>query len=195
MAGLVLELLLRPYAQVIFSRSLLSGALVLIAIALWPVLAVTTMVSVVIAHAASLLFGIDLATARSGETASIAVLTILALAGWVDITTPVLLVTATLIAVLFAVAFKAAFASRMLPAYSLPFVAAALIAVRRRRSGWAMRLRKRRPSSPALAAVYATATLFGLLPHVEELVRCSRAGRGPGHDLMSSDGSSSCKPS
>ena len=60
------ETILRPYAQIIFSRDLVVGLLVLGAIASTPRLALATLAAVIVAAAVSLLFGLGLRSVREG---------------------------------------------------------------------------------------------------------------------------------
>ena len=122
---MVAELLLRPYAQVIFSRRLLSGTLVFAAIALFPRLAVATVGSVLLAHAVTLLLGLGLPAARDGAIACGALLAALAAAYSVDGASTALIVTAALLAVLYGAALTSLFSRAALPVHSIPFVLAA----------------------------------------------------------------------
>ena len=78
--GWVIDAVLRPYAQIIFSRSRISGGLILCAIATAPRVAGYTLLAVVAAQATSWLAGLGTAAVREGVHASAAVLTALALA-------------------------------------------------------------------------------------------------------------------
>jgi urea transporter/murein DD-endopeptidase MepM/ murein hydrolase activator NlpD len=122
----IAETLLRPYAQVVFSRDLGVGVLVLLGVASFPRLALATLAAVVIAAAVSLLLGLGATAVREGGHGCIAVLTTLAL----GVHAPdggnlaILLAAGAVLAVLFSASFQAVFSSTALPAYSLPFIAA-----------------------------------------------------------------------
>lgn len=125
-----LEALLRPYGQIVFSRDLLPGALVLIGLLAFPRLAAATLLAVVTAHATAFGFGLGTASIRAGGHATSAVLATLALAAFA----PggghplVVVVVTSVLAVLLAASFEAVFAPVALPTHSLPFIAAAWIA-------------------------------------------------------------------
>jgi murein DD-endopeptidase MepM/ murein hydrolase activator NlpD len=147
----LLEALLRPYAQVVFSRDLPVGALVLAAIACTPRLALATLGAVVLAGLGTLLFGLGGAAVRAGAIGCIAVLTTLA----VTVFAPgggspaAAVIFGALLSVLFAASFQAVFASVALPTHALPFIAAT----------WLVHLALRAmPASGSLEALLAPAT-------------------------------------
>ena len=74
-----LEALLRPYAQIVFSRDLRVGALVFAAIASFPMLAAATLVAIAVAAAVVAIFGLGRERVREGGLACTAVLTTLAI--------------------------------------------------------------------------------------------------------------------
>lgn len=125
-----LEALLRPYGQIVFSRDLRSGALVLLALAAFPRLLGATLLSVLVAQATALAFGLGESSVRNGGAATSAVLATLALAAFVPGGGHPLagVVIASVLAVLLSASFEAVFAPVALPTHSLPFVAAAWIA-------------------------------------------------------------------
>jgi murein DD-endopeptidase MepM/ murein hydrolase activator NlpD/urea transporter len=120
------EALLRPYGQILFSRDLGVGALVLAAIATTPRLALATLGAVLVAALGTLLFGLGGRAVREGGVGCIAVLTTLALA----IFSPgggtplALIIFAALFSLLFAASFQAVWSNVALPTHALPFVAA-----------------------------------------------------------------------
>lgn len=120
------EALLRPYAQILLSRDLSVGALVLAAIACWPRLALATVAAVAVAALAVRLLGLGSQAVREGGVACIAVLTTLGLARFAPEGGPplALLLFGVLFSVMFAASFQALFATVTLPAHALPFVAA-----------------------------------------------------------------------
>ncbi|MEZ4444242.1 MAG: urea transporter [Polyangiaceae bacterium] len=121
-----LRALLRPYAQIVFSGDLRVGALVLLAIAVYPKLALATVIAIAVAGVVVLAFGLGRDRVDDGGLACTAALTALALgvfdpgAGdpWA------LTVVGAAIAVMLAASFEAAFAGLSLPAHSFPFVIA-----------------------------------------------------------------------
>ena len=123
----ILEGLLRPYAQVILSRHLGAGALVLAAIATFPRLAAATLLAVIVAQTVVLALGFGREAVRQGEYACAALLTALAATRGPDGTTWVLVVAGACIAVLFAAALHLLLSRYPLPALSLPFVASAWV--------------------------------------------------------------------
>jgi murein DD-endopeptidase MepM/ murein hydrolase activator NlpD len=124
-ARFVAEALLRPYAQIIFSRDLASGAFVLLGIAAFPKVAAATMLAVVVAGVTSWLLGFGVDTVRDGTHACAAVLTTLATAFALGTSRIELIVAGAVLAVLFIASFQAAFVRVALPTHSLPLVAAA----------------------------------------------------------------------
>lgn len=120
------EAALRPYAGVVFSRDLRSGALVLLAVLLFPRVAAATALSVVVAAAATLGFGLGVGAVRDGRFACSAVLTTLAITAYSPGGERVLplIVAGAALAVLFTASFEAVFLPVALPTHSLPFVAA-----------------------------------------------------------------------
>jgi murein DD-endopeptidase MepM/ murein hydrolase activator NlpD/urea transporter len=138
--------LLRPYAQILFSRDLGVGALVLAAIAATPRLALATLAAVNLAALGTILFGLGGRAVREGGIGCIAVLTTLALAIFAPGggSPAALVVLAALFSLLFASSFQAVFANVALPTHALPFVAAT----------WLVHLAARvMPESSSLAAL------------------------------------------
>ena len=126
-ARALLEGALRPYAQIILSRRLASGALVLAAIATFPRVALATLLAVAVAQGAVFALGFGREAAREGEYACAAVLTALAASMGPDGSSWALVVAGAVLAVLLAAALQMALATYALPALSLPFVVAAWI--------------------------------------------------------------------
>ncbi|HEX7597526.1 MAG TPA: urea transporter, partial [Polyangia bacterium] len=122
----ILQVLLRPYGQILLSRSLLTGALLASAIAVRPGLFWLTLLALLVSALFTLLFGLGLETLRGGGAGCIAVLTALGLAAFApEGGSPVLLVMlGSVFAVLYFAAFQVVFASLALPTHALPFVAA-----------------------------------------------------------------------
>jgi murein DD-endopeptidase MepM/ murein hydrolase activator NlpD/urea transporter len=122
----LVEALLRPYAQIVFSSDLLVGVLVLAAIACTPGLALATLGAVAVAALGTLLFGLGAAVVRAGTIGCIAVLTTLA----ITVFSPhggspvVVVLFGAVLSVLFAASFQAVFANVALPTHALPFIAA-----------------------------------------------------------------------
>jgi urea transporter len=123
----VLEGILRPYAQIILSRSLVSGALIVAAIATFPSVAFATLVALTVAQALVLALGFGRTVARDGIVGCAAVLTTLAVAMTNGSTPWPLLVTGAVLAVFVTTALQLVLAQYGLPPLSLPFVAAAWI--------------------------------------------------------------------
>jgi murein DD-endopeptidase MepM/ murein hydrolase activator NlpD/urea transporter len=155
--------LLRPYGQIIFSRSLFASAFVAAAIALTPKLFLLTLLAVGLSAALAWLFGLGAETLREGGPTCAAVLTTLALAMFAPGGgSPIVLVAlGSLFSVLFFASFQAIFSHFSLPVHALPFVAAT----------WVVHLAARlMPPGPAfadslqpLASLPAWATAPGLL--------------------------------
>lgn len=126
----LLEALLRPYGQIVFSRDLRSGALVLLGLWAFPRLAAATLLAVLVAQATSLAFGLGASSVRNGGPATSAVLATLALAAFAPGGGHPLVgvLIASVLAVLLSASFEAVFAPVALPTHSLPFVAAAWLA-------------------------------------------------------------------
>jgi murein DD-endopeptidase MepM/ murein hydrolase activator NlpD/urea transporter len=126
LAGWAAASLLRPYAQILFSRNLLAGALVAAVIALAPRLFLLTLLAIAVATLAAWLFGLGSEAIREGGPGCIAVLTTLALALFAPGggSPVVLVVLGAVFSVLFLASFQAMFASLSLPTHALPFVAA-----------------------------------------------------------------------
>jgi urea transporter len=124
-ARLAVEAALRPYAQIIFSRDLASGALMLLAIAAFPRVALATLLAVVIADGIVLLAGFGAESVREGGHACVAVLTTLATAYTLGVERIELVVIGAVLAVLYTASFQAMFARLALPTHSLPLIAAA----------------------------------------------------------------------
>lgn len=118
--------ILRPYAQIVFSRDLGVGALMLAAVACTPGRALATLAAVAVAALATRLFGLGGAAVRSGSIGCIAVLTTLALItfapGGGSLWGAILF--GSILAVLFAASFQTVLANLALPTHALPFVAA-----------------------------------------------------------------------
>lgn len=125
-AGAVLEALLRPYAQIVFSRDLGVGLLVLAAVACRPWLALATLGAVGVAAIGSLAFGLGGRVVREGGIGCIAVLTTIALVVFAPEGGPplALLLFGALLSVLCAASFQAVFSNVALPTHALPFIAA-----------------------------------------------------------------------
>jgi urea transporter len=120
------EAFLRPYAQIVFSRDLSVGALMLAAIACTPRLALATLGAVAVAALGALLFGLGGRVVREGGVGCIAVLTTLALVIFAPGGGPplALLLFGVVLSLLFAASFQAVFANVALPTHALPFIAA-----------------------------------------------------------------------
>jgi murein DD-endopeptidase MepM/ murein hydrolase activator NlpD len=118
--------LLRPFAQIVLSRDLRTGALVLVAIAMFPKLALAALAAVAVAAMVTLAFGLGPHAVVEGGYGCTAVLTALALGVYPPSGgDPRLLVVAgAALAVLLTASFEAVFSTASLPAHSLPFVAA-----------------------------------------------------------------------
>jgi urea transporter/murein DD-endopeptidase MepM/ murein hydrolase activator NlpD len=150
----VLEIVLRPYAQVVFSRDLLVGALVLGALASLPKLAGITLVAVLVAAVVTWLLGLGATAIREGAFGCMALLTALALVAFAPgggSLAAVVLVGATT-AVLLGASFQTCFARLSLPTYVLPFVAAT----------WLVHLAAR--SLPARATAWSALAPWSGLP-------------------------------
>jgi urea transporter len=151
---LAAEALLRPFAQIVFSRDLRTGFLILLAIAVFPWLGLATVGAVVLAQALSWLLGFGTHAIRQGGHATSAVLTTLAL----GVFAPgggepwALLLLGAVLAVLLSASFQAVFSAVALPAHSLPFIAAA----------WTMHLASR--VLPASQAPSVLAQPWAFLP-------------------------------
>jgi urea transporter len=149
-----LELVLRPYAQIVFARDLWPGLFVLLAIAAAPRLALATLGALAVAHLTAWVFGLGRRVVREGTGATTAVLATLALA----VFAPggghpaVLIFFAAVLAVLLSASFEAVFSSVALPTHSLPFIATA----------WIVHLAAR--SLPASDAMLALTTPASWLP-------------------------------
>lgn len=123
-AVLALESVLRPYAQALLSRNLVTGLLVLLAIATRPQLALLTLAAVVVSQATTRAMGLGEQAMRDGVTACTAVLTTLALAFSLgDLTWP-LVVVAAVVSVLVTMALMSLCSELFLPTLALPFVVA-----------------------------------------------------------------------
>ncbi len=122
----LLEAILRPYAQIVFSSDLSVGALILAAIASSPRLALATLATVAVAAAGTWLLGMGTAAVRAGSVGCIAVLTTLAITVFSpDGSSAVVTVLASaLLAVFFSASFQAVFSNVALPTHALPFIAA-----------------------------------------------------------------------
>lgn len=120
------EALLRPYAQVVFSRDRVVGALVLGAVASMPRLAAITLGAVVVAALVTWLLGLGGAAIREGAFGCMALLTTLALVAFAPEggSLPALVLVGTVTAVLLGASLQTFFARLSLPTYVLPFVAA-----------------------------------------------------------------------
>lgn len=150
----IAKIVLRPYAQIVFSRDLGVGALMLAAVACTPGRGVATLLAVAVAALATRLFGLGGAAVRSGAIGCVAVLTTLAVitfapgggSPWAAV------VLGALLSVLFAASFQAALAPLALPTHALPFVAAT----------WVLHLAAR--TMPATGSVEALAAPVAWLP-------------------------------
>lgn len=118
--------LLRPYGQILFSRNLLTGALLAAAVAMAPRLFLLTLLAIAVATAAAWVFGLGGEAVREGGPGCIAVLTTLALALFAPGggSPVVLVVLGAIFSVLFLASFQAIFTSLSLPTHALPFLAA-----------------------------------------------------------------------
>ena len=121
---LLLESLLRPYAQVIFSSDLVSGALILLAIATFPTLALATLAAVLVADATILLLGLGIEMVREGSTACLAVLTTLGIHYALGGVRLDLIVVGAVVAVFIRTAMQALLARVGLSTLSLPMILA-----------------------------------------------------------------------
>lgn len=121
------EVLLRPYGQILLSRDLRAGLLVLLAIGVFPMLALATLLAIAVSATVALLFGLGLSGVREGTPTCTAVLTALALGVFApDGGHPLMLVAVgAVLATLLTASFEAVFASVTLPTHSFPFIAAA----------------------------------------------------------------------
>jgi urea transporter/murein DD-endopeptidase MepM/ murein hydrolase activator NlpD len=148
------EALLRPYAQIVFSRDPRVGALVLAAVAVFPRLALLTLVALAVAALTSLLFGLGAAAVREGGHGCTAVLTALALGVFTPEGGPPLVLVAggAALAVILSASLQAVFAAVALPTHALPFVAAT----------WVVHLAARVLPAPAAAA--ALGAPWGFVP-------------------------------
>jgi urea transporter len=126
LAAAAVEGLLRPYAQVVFSRDRVAGALVLAAVATRPSLACITLAAVIVAAGVTWLLGLGGSAVREGGYGCVALLTVLALVAFPPQGGPVipLLLIGVVAAVLFGAALQTLFFRLALPTYVLPFVAA-----------------------------------------------------------------------
>ena len=124
---MALEILLRPYGQILLSRDLRTGALVALAVFSFPRLGLATLLAVVVAAVTTWLFGLGSRAVREGIYACTAVLTTLATA----LFAPggghplVLVVIGAVVSVWLTASFEAAFTSLTLPSHSFPFVLSA----------------------------------------------------------------------
>lgn len=123
-ARVVLESILRPYAQALLSRNLVTGLLVLLAVGTRPGLALLTLIAVVVAQGTTRAMGLGEEVMRDGVTACTAVLTTLALAFALgDITWP-LVTMAAMLSVVVTMGVTALFSQVFLPPLAVPFVVA-----------------------------------------------------------------------
>ncbi len=123
----LLDALLRPFAQVVFSRDLTVGALVLGAVAAArPGLALAALGAAALAGLAARALGLGGPGVREGAHGCMGALTLIALVAFVPAAAcrPALLVCGVLLAVLFSAAAPSLLAPLGLPAYTLPFVLA-----------------------------------------------------------------------
>ncbi len=122
----LLETLLRPYAQVVLSRDLVVGALVLAAVASMPKLGGMTLAAVLLAAVVAWLLGLGEMAIREGGFGCLALLTTLGLAAFAPSggSLPALVLVGATMAVLLGASFQSLFARLSLPAYVLPFIAA-----------------------------------------------------------------------
>ncbi|MEZ4220675.1 MAG: urea transporter [Polyangiaceae bacterium] len=121
-----LDLLFRPYAQIVFARDAKAGLFVVLAIATAPKLLLATLLAVAVAHLTAWLFGLGPHAIREGNPATTAVLTTLA----IGVFAPggghplVLVAIGAILAVLLTASFEAVFSNVALPTHSFPFIAA-----------------------------------------------------------------------
>ena len=148
----IAEVALAPFAQIVFSRDPVVGALILAAIAVFPRLAVATLAAVAVAQLTTWLLGLGTETVRSGAAGCAAVLATLATAYSLNGGTAALVVIGAVSAAVFTAALKTAMAGAMVPPLSLPFVFAA----------WTVNLAAR--ALPASDAPLALATPWSALP-------------------------------
>ncbi len=127
MTRALLEGALRPYAQIVLSRRLVTGALVLAATATFPRAALASLVAVAVAQALTLTLGFGREIAREGLYAYSAALTALALVMRPEGAPWLLIVAGAALSVMFSAAFANVLARHTLPILSLPFVAATWI--------------------------------------------------------------------
>ncbi len=151
---LAAEVLLRPYAQILFSRDLRAGLLVALAIASFPVLAAMTVAAILIAVTVSYLFGLGTESLRDGGPACTAVLATLALGVFApEGGHPLVLVAlAAPLAVFLYASFESVFSTVTLPSHSLPFIA----------TTWVVHLASR--SLPASSSTWKIMEPAALLP-------------------------------
>jgi murein DD-endopeptidase MepM/ murein hydrolase activator NlpD len=150
----LLETLLRPYSQIVFSRNLVAGGLVLAAVTSAPRLAAVTLAAVALAAVVTWLLGLGGTAVREGGFGCMALLTVLALVAFAPSggSLTALVLIGVPVAVLLAASFQTLFARLALPAYILPFVAAA----------WLVHLAAR--SLPARETGWSLLTPFWFIP-------------------------------
>ena len=120
----LLDSALRPFAQVLLSRNLVTGGFVLAALCTFPRAAAAALVAVLVAHGVTLALGFGREAVRDGSYACAAVLTALAAITGPDGSSWALVIAGATLAVLFGAALTHLLARQALPALSLPFVAA-----------------------------------------------------------------------
>ena len=111
----MLQLLLRPYARIIFAGDLVTGALLLAAIATAPRLALMTIVAVFAAHGLTWVSGLGVTAMRDGTLACSAILSTLALGYTLGSTSWVLLLAVVLLSVVLTAALQSALSRAALP--------------------------------------------------------------------------------
>jgi urea transporter/murein DD-endopeptidase MepM/ murein hydrolase activator NlpD len=127
--GAGLEAALRPYGLIVFASGLWPGLFMLLAICVFPRLALATMGSVVVAAAATLIFGYGTAAVRQGGYGCTAVLTTLA----IGVFSPeggnpyLLVVVGAVLSVFVTGALESLLRTVALPAHALPFVIATFL--------------------------------------------------------------------
>ena len=118
----MLELLLRPYARIIFAGDLVTGALMFAAVATAPRLALMTLVAVIAAQGLTWVGGLGVTAMRDGTLACSAILSTLALGYTLGSSSWVLLLAVVLLSVVLTAALQSALSRAALPPLALPFV-------------------------------------------------------------------------
>jgi murein DD-endopeptidase MepM/ murein hydrolase activator NlpD len=123
----LLEGALRPFAQILLSRDLVTGGLVVGALLTFPRAAAAALLALLVAQGTTLALGFGVEAVRDGAYACAAVLTALAAMTGPDGSSWALIVAGAALAVLVAAAITHVLAKYSLPALSLPFVVAAWV--------------------------------------------------------------------